>query len=98
MSERTKGQCLMHGVLINGGFLARQTLTTSSGKKYEQFQILLAQKNFRFTFVIDLTIAVDISLADHLVDLFIGQLLAEVGHHVTKFGGRNEPVAVLEKK
>ena len=34
--------------------------------------------------VVDLTVAVNVGLADHLVDLLVGQLLAEIGHHVTQ--------------
>lgn len=47
------------------------------------------------TLVIDLTVAVDVGLADHLVDLLVGELLAEVGHDVAQLSRRYEPVAVL---
>ena len=47
------------------------------------------------TFVIDLSVSVDVSLSDHLVDLFVGQLLAEVRHDVPELGRRDEAVAVL---
>lgn len=47
------------------------------------------------TFVVDLAVAVDVGLANHLVDLLVRQLLAQVGHHVAQLGGRNEAVAVL---
>lgn len=47
------------------------------------------------TLVIDLSVAVDVGFADHLVDLLVGELLAEVGHDVAQLGGRYEPVAVL---
>lgn len=49
----------------------------------------------KLTFVIDLSVAINVSLADHLVDLLIGELLPEVGHDVAQLGGRYEPVAVL---
>ena len=49
----------------------------------------------RLTLVVDLSISVDISLADHFVDLFIGQLLTQVCHNVSEFGGRDEAVAIL---
>lgn len=47
------------------------------------------------TLVIDLSVAVDVGLADHLVDFLVSELLAEVSHHVAQLGGRDEPVAVL---
>jgi hypothetical protein len=39
-------------------------------------------------------VAVDVSLADHLIHLLIGQLLAEVGHHVPQLSRRDQSVAV----
>jgi hypothetical protein len=33
------------------------------------------------------TITIDISLSDHLIDFLVGQLLSKVGHDVSKFGG-----------
>lgn len=37
--------------------------------------------------VVDVTITIDISLSDHLIDFLVGQLLSKVGHDVSKFGG-----------
>ena len=48
-----------------------------------------------YTFVVDLTVTIDISLADHLVDLLVGELLAQIGHDVTQLSRRYEAVAVL---
>jgi len=47
------------------------------------------------TFVIDLTVTIDISLTDHLVDLLVCEFLAQICHHVTQLGRRDEAVAVL---
>lgn len=47
------------------------------------------------TFVVDLTVAINIGLADHLVDLLVRQLLAQIRHYVAQLGGRDETVAVL---
>jgi hypothetical protein len=44
---------------------------------------------------VDAPVAVHVGLADHLVDLGVGQPLAEVGHHVPELGGRDEAVLVL---
>ena len=49
------------------------------------------------TFVVDLTVAVDVGFSDHLVNLLVSQLLAQVGHHVSELGGRDKTVAVLKK-
>jgi len=46
-------------------------------------------------FVVDLTVAVNVGLPDHLVDLLISQLLSQVGHDVPQLGGGDEAVAVL---
>jgi hypothetical protein len=45
--------------------------------------------------VVDLAIAIDISLADHLVHLLVGELLSEVGHDVSQLSSRDESIAVL---
>jgi hypothetical protein len=34
--------------------------------------------------VVNLPVAVDVRLSDHLVNLLVSQLLAKVGHHVTQ--------------
>merc|ERR1711918_38191 len=44
--------------------------------------------------VVDLPIAIDVRLPDHLVDLLIRELLAEVRHHVTKLSRADEAVAI----
>ena len=44
--------------------------------------------------VVDLSVAIDVRLADHLVDLLVRQLLAEVRHHVAQLGGADEAVAI----
>ncbi len=47
------------------------------------------------TFVVDLPVAVDVGLADHLVHFLVSQLLAQVRHHVPQLGRRDEAVPVL---
>ena len=47
--------------------------------------------------IVDLAIAINVGLADHLVDLLVGQLLTQIGHDVAKLGGRDVPIAVLVK-
>eukprot|EP00413_Alexandrium_margalefii_P011874 CAMPEP_0204533936 /NCGR_PEP_ID=MMETSP0661-20131031/12586_1 /ASSEMBLY_ACC=CAM_ASM_000606 /TAXON_ID=109239 /ORGANISM="Alexandrium margalefi, Strain AMGDE01CS-322" /LENGTH=124 /DNA_ID=CAMNT_0051540357 /DNA_START=83 /DNA_END=454 /DNA_ORIENTATION=+ len=44
--------------------------------------------------VVDLPVAVDVRLADHLVDLLVRELLAQVRHDVAKLGRTDEAVAV----
>lgn len=56
---------------------------------------LLRHHHLNEFFVIDLAISVNISFTNHLINLLIGELLTQVGHNVTKFGGGNETVAVL---
>ena len=42
----------------------------------------LPPSGLSITFVIDLTVAVNVSFPDHLVDLLVRELLTKVGHHV----------------
>jgi len=55
----------------------------------------LAHHHCNEFFVVDLTVAVNVGLPDHFIDLLVCELLAEVGHDVPQLGGRDEPVAVL---
>merc|ERR1719345_159452 len=48
-------------------------------------------------FVIDLTIAIDICLPDHLINLLIGEFFSEIGHDVTQLCGTDEAIAVTVK-
>lgn len=59
------------------------------------FSSLINMTSSHRTFVIDLAVAVYIRFPDHLVDLFVRQLLAEVGHYVAEFGRRYETVTVF---
>ena len=47
------------------------------------------------TFIVDLSVPIDVSFPDHLIHLLVGQLLAEVGHHMTQLRGADVAVAVL---
>jgi hypothetical protein len=57
--------------------------------------LLGGQHHLDELFVVDLAITIDIGFADHLIDLFVGKLLAKVRHDVAKFGSRDETIAVL---
>lgn len=43
---------------------------------------------------VNTTITILVSLADHLVNLIIGQLFANGSHHVAQLGGRDKAVVV----
>jgi hypothetical protein len=43
----------------------------------------------------DLAVTVNVSLADHFINLLVGELLAQVGHNVAELSRRDEAVAVL---
>jgi hypothetical protein len=45
--------------------------------------------------VVDLTIAIDISLADHLVDLLVRELLSEAGQDLSQFSRGDVAIAIL---
>ncbi len=44
--------------------------------------------------VVDLAVAVNVSLADHLVNLLVGQLLADGGHNMAQLSSGDEAVVV----
>merc|ERR1719387_2080341 len=48
-------------------------------------------------FIVDLPITIYIGLADHLIDLFIRELLAKVGHHVPQLRSTDEAVSITIK-
>jgi len=56
---------------------------------------LLGHHHLDELLVVDLPVTIDVSLADHLVDLLVRELLAQVGHDVTELGGGDETVTVL---
>merc|ERR1711924_303810 len=56
---------------------------------------LLGHHHLDELFVVDLAITINVSLTDHFIDFFVGELLAEVGHDVTKLCSGDEAVAVL---
>ena len=56
---------------------------------------LVGHHHFDELLVVNLTISIDISLTDHLVDFLIGKLLTEVGHDMTELSSGNETVSVL---
>jgi len=58
---------------------------------------LLGHHHLDELFVVNLAVTVDIGLADHLVDLLIRELLAEVRHHVAQLGSADEAVAIFVK-
>merc|ERR1719206_256788 len=55
---------------------------------------LLCHHHLYELLVIDLPVAIHIGLPDHLVDLFVRQLLAQVRHHVAKLCCAYETVAI----
>lgn len=47
------------------------------------------------TFIVDLSVPVDVCFSNHFVHLLVGQFLPEVRHHVAELGSADVPVAVL---
>merc|ERR1719215_1005542 len=47
--------------------------------------------------VVDLSVTIHISLANHFINLLVRQLLAQVCHHVTQLSRRNETITVTVK-
>ena len=64
-------------------------------KTWTPYGPLLGHHHLDELFVVDLSISIDISLTDHLIDFLVSELLTKVGHKVTQFGGRNEAVSIL---
>ncbi|GET86347.1 calmodulin, putative [Leishmania tarentolae] len=75
-----------------------RTYARRAGKGEEEgrwYDALLAHHHLHKLLVVDLTVAIHVGLADHLVHLLVCQLLAEVGHDVAQLRGGDEAVAVL---
>ena len=53
---------------------------------------LLGHHHLYELLVVDLSVSVDVGLADHLVDLVVGELLAEVCNRVAQLRRRDEAV------
>src|SRR5262245_8467207 len=49
-------------------------------------------------FVVHLAVTVNVGFADHLVNLLVGQLLAQISHHVSQFSCRDKAVTCKEHK
>mmetsp|Transcript_5766 Transcript_5766/g.11783 ORF Transcript_5766/g.11783 Transcript_5766/m.11783 type:complete len:206 (+) Transcript_5766:195-812(+) len=78
--------------------LFRQTEILSRGLRYvwqKNASNLLGHHHLDELLVVDLPVTVNVGLADHLVNLLVGQLLTKVGHHVTQLSSGDEAVAVL---
>merc|ERR1712170_63279 len=56
---------------------------------------LLGHHHLNELLVVNLAIAINISLSDHLIDLLVRKLLTEVSHDVSELGSRDESVAIL---
>lgn len=56
--------------------------------------MILGHHHLDELFVVDLTITIDISFADHLIDFLVRQLLTQVGHDVPQLGGGNESISI----
>lgn len=50
------------------------------------------------TFIVDLTVSIDIRLSDHFVHFLICQLLAQIGHDVTELGCTDVAVSILRRE
>ena len=53
---------------------------------------------YKYTFIVDLTVSVYISLSDHLLHLLIRQLLSQVRHHMSEFCCTDETITILQGK
>lgn len=91
------GSCLAWAVFGGGGLSARAYArhTRPTRKQETRAPILLGHHHLDKLFVVDLSITIDISFADHLIDLLISELLSKVGHDVTQLGSGDESVSVL---
>lgn len=49
-----------------------------------------------FTFVVNLSISVDVCFPDHLIHFLVRELFSKVSHDVTQLCGADEAVAVLD--
>ncbi len=57
-----------------------------------------ALKSKQLTFIVHLTITIYVGFSDHLINLFICQLLAEVCHDVTQLCSTDVAITILKRK
>ncbi len=61
-------------------------------------KIKWALKSKQLTFIVHLTITIYVGFSDHLINLFICQLLAEVCHDVTQLCSTDVAITILKRK
>merc|ERR1711924_275685 len=99
----------MHAQSTVQGFAYRKSLSAFCNAKVQQapavlraarcgvgegFTSSLGHRHLDELLIIDLAIAINVGLADHLIDLFISELLPEVGHHVPQLRSTDESIAI----
>ena len=57
-----------------------------------------AKETWRFTFVVDLSVSIDVSFSDHLLYFPICQFLSQVCHDVAELCGADVTVAILRTR
>jgi hypothetical protein len=72
--------------LRRGEEMRERTLSGQSMRKYTRALL---------TIVVHHSVTIDVRLLNHVLDLFLGQLLTQVGHHATQLGRRDYAVVVL---
>ena len=49
------------------------------------------------TFIVDLTISINVCFSDHLIHFLISQLLSKVCHHMAQLSSTDVPIAILRR-
>ena len=57
----------------------------------------LGHHDFDELLIVDLSITIDVGLADHLINLLIGQLLPKICHDMAELSCRDETILILVK-
>lgn len=70
-----------------------------SSHSRKSLRLLLSKlTRLSFTFIVDLSVSVDVCFPDHLVHFLVRELFSEVGHDVAQLCGANVAIAVLGEK
>ena len=93
LSLNRQHECHSTGVNV----VARCLNNAHNGQKAMNEKNLAWHHHLDELLVVDLAITVDVGLADHLIDLLISELLAQIGHDVTQLrGGDKTSISKIE--
>merc|ERR1719310_2313866 len=85
---------VVHKVLESASAQKAPTVQYSVLQQGENCINSLGHHHFDELLVVDLSISINVGFANHFIDLFIGKLLAKVGHHMPQLRSTDKSVTI----